>query len=89
MAAQFHFAKYALPLHLFLEGLEGLINIIVANENLHAEIPRFCAAYRAVDEADSERQTTSGAARHLTAKDADNRNGVLCLERFPIRWKII
>src|ERR1700730_11587963 len=35
MAAQFHLAKNALPLHLFLEGL---INVIVANENLHAGI---------------------------------------------------
>src|SRR3984893_12730508 len=38
MAAQFHLAKNALPLHLFLERLEGLINVIVANENLHAGI---------------------------------------------------
>src|SRR5580704_3165225 len=38
MAAQFHLAKNALPLHLFLERLEGLINVIVANENLHAGV---------------------------------------------------
>jgi hypothetical protein len=35
MAAQFHFAENALALHLLLERLEGLIDIVVANENLH------------------------------------------------------
>jgi hypothetical protein len=36
MAAQFHLAKDALPLHLLLQRLESLIDIIVADENLHA-----------------------------------------------------
>jgi hypothetical protein len=27
----------------------------------------------------NERQTTPGAPRHLTAKNADNRKGILCL----------
>src|SRR5208283_5536121 len=36
MAAQLHFAENALTLHLLLERLEGLIDIVVANENLHA-----------------------------------------------------
>ena len=39
MSAQLHFAEYTLTLHLFLQGFEGLINIIVANENLHAVYP--------------------------------------------------
>ena len=36
MTAQLHFAENALALHLLLERLEGLIDIVVANENLHA-----------------------------------------------------
>src|ERR1700722_15875417 len=35
MSAKLHFAKDSLPLHLLLEGLEGLIDIVVANEYLH------------------------------------------------------
>jgi hypothetical protein len=41
MAAQFHFAENTLALHLLLERLEGLIDIVVANENLHACILCF------------------------------------------------
>src|SRR5262249_26329193 len=36
MAAQLHFAEDALSLHLFLERLEGLVDVIVPDENLHA-----------------------------------------------------
>src|SRR6185437_6119442 len=36
MAAKLHLAEDALALHLFLERLEGLIDVVVANENLHA-----------------------------------------------------
>jgi hypothetical protein len=35
MAAQLHLAKDALALHLFLQHLEGLIDIVVTDENLH------------------------------------------------------
>jgi hypothetical protein len=35
VAAQFHFAKDALALHLLFQGFEGLVDVIVANENLH------------------------------------------------------
>jgi hypothetical protein len=35
MAAKLHLAENAFALHLFLQRLEGLINIIVTNENLH------------------------------------------------------
>ena len=34
MAAEFHLAKYALALHLLLQHLEGLVDIVVADENL-------------------------------------------------------
>jgi hypothetical protein len=35
VTAQLHFAEDALALHFLLERLEGLIDIVVANENLH------------------------------------------------------
>src|SRR5438309_5159428 len=35
MAAQLHLAENPLALHLLLQRLEGLIDIVVANENLH------------------------------------------------------
>ena len=34
-AAELHFPKYPFALHFFLQGSERLINIIVANEDLH------------------------------------------------------
>src|SRR5581483_6338049 len=39
MAAKLHLAENALALHLFLERLEGLVDVIVANEHLHAVYP--------------------------------------------------
>ena len=36
MAAEFHLAEDPLALHLLLERLEGLIDVIVSDENLHA-----------------------------------------------------
>jgi hypothetical protein len=36
MTAEFHLAEDALALHLLLERLEGLVDVVVANENLHA-----------------------------------------------------
>ncbi len=36
MAAKLHLAENALALHLLLERLEGLVDVVVANENLHA-----------------------------------------------------
>jgi hypothetical protein len=35
MGAQFHRAKNALALHLLLQHLESLIDIVVTDENLH------------------------------------------------------
>jgi hypothetical protein len=46
MAAKLHLAENALALHLFLERLEGLIDIIVANENLHAYVLGVESSYR-------------------------------------------
>src|SRR6516164_7081935 len=36
VAAELHLAENALALHLLLQRLEGLIDIVVADENLHA-----------------------------------------------------
>jgi len=36
MAAELHLAEDALALHLLLQHLEGLVDIVVADENLHA-----------------------------------------------------
>src|SRR5262249_60691465 len=36
MTAQLHLAEDALALHLFLQRLEGLVDVVVTNENLHA-----------------------------------------------------
>ena len=33
MAAEFHLAEYALALHLLLQHLEGLVDIVVTDEN--------------------------------------------------------
>src|SRR6478609_3173152 len=36
MAAELHLAENTLALHLLLQHLQGLIDIVIANENLHA-----------------------------------------------------
>jgi hypothetical protein len=35
MAPELHFAEYSLALHLLLQCLQGLIDIIIANDDLH------------------------------------------------------
>jgi hypothetical protein len=35
MSTKLHFAENALALHLFLERFEGLVDVVVADENLH------------------------------------------------------
>jgi hypothetical protein len=36
MTAELHLAENALALHLLFQRLEGLVDVIIANENLHA-----------------------------------------------------
>jgi hypothetical protein len=36
MAAQLHFAENALALHLFFQRLEGLVDVVITDKNLHA-----------------------------------------------------
>src|ERR1700704_916744 len=38
MAAELHLAEHALALHLLLQHLEGLVDIVVTDENLHASL---------------------------------------------------
>jgi len=38
MAAKLHLAENALPLHLLFQRPEGLVYIVVTNENLHLAI---------------------------------------------------
>jgi len=38
MAAELHLAEQTFALHLFLQRLEGLVDIVVTDENLHLEL---------------------------------------------------
>jgi hypothetical protein len=66
MTAEFHLAKDALALHFLLQHPEGLIDIVVTDENLHAAF----LFDRAVDRADGQGSDywrtvrTSGCRRH-------------------------
>ena len=52
MAAEFHLAEDALALHLLLQHLESLIDIVVPDENLHAAF----LFDRAIDGSDGQRR---------------------------------
>jgi hypothetical protein len=39
MPTELHLAEDALALHLFLQHLEGLVDIVVTDENLHVAHP--------------------------------------------------
>ena len=57
MAAEFHLAEDALALHLLLKHLEGLVDIVVTDENLHAAF----LFDRAIDGADGQDARATGA----------------------------
>ncbi len=40
MIVELHLAEEPLALHLLLQNLQRLVDIVVANENLHANLPR-------------------------------------------------
>ena len=44
ITAELHFSEYPFALHFFLQGSEGLINIIVANEDLHGGLSPYTSA---------------------------------------------
>ena len=57
MAAELHLPEDALALHLLLQNLEGLVDIVVTDENLHAVF--LCD--RAVDGPDGQGARAPGA----------------------------
>jgi hypothetical protein len=54
VAAEFHLAEHALALHFLLQHLEGLVDIVVTDENLHVSF----LFNRAVDGPGGSRDTT-------------------------------
>ena len=69
MAAELHLAEDALALHLLLQHLEGLVDIVVTDENLHAVSLRL-----RIDEPDGGR-TDGQVARATGAR--------ICRMRVP------
>ena len=59
MAAKFHLAEDALALHLLLQHLEGLIDIVVTDKNLHAAF----LFDRAIDGSDARGARATGARK--------------------------
>lgn len=46
---QLHLAEQALSLELFLQRLQGLINVVIADDNLQSEPPYIVALVTATD----------------------------------------
>ncbi len=78
MAAKLHLAENSLALHLFLERLEGLINIVVANENLHVV---SCVPRPSLD----ERQFASLSGESAKFAPASIREASVCPERRQLK----
>jgi hypothetical protein len=57
VAAEFHLAEDALTLHLLFQHLEGLVDIVVTDENLHAAF----LLDRAIDGSNGQGVPASGA----------------------------
>jgi hypothetical protein len=57
MAAEFHLAEDALTLHLLLQHPEGLVDVVVTDENLHAAF----LFDRAIDGPDGRGARATGA----------------------------
>ena len=47
MSAEFHFPENAFALHLFFECAQGLIDVVVADNNMHVNFP-FLSAGRQI-----------------------------------------
>jgi hypothetical protein len=45
VTAELHLAEDTLALHLLLQRLEGLIDVVIANENLHAASSFNCSVW--------------------------------------------
>jgi hypothetical protein len=75
MAAEFHLAEYALALHLLLQHLEGLVDIVVTDENLHAAF----LSDRAIDGSDGQ-----GARSHWRTEDVYNSGAGATMVRTDV-----
>ena len=69
MAAELHLAEDALPLHLLLKHLEGLFDIVVPDENLHAAF----LFDRAVERTNGQGARATGADMHNPDTDGTRR----------------
>jgi hypothetical protein len=68
MAAELHFAKNALPLHLLLQHLKRLVDIVVADEDLHERLFRMqwlAASWKAGSPKARGKRTVGPRARYL------------------------
>jgi hypothetical protein len=70
MAAELHLAENALALHLLLERLESLIDVIIADENLHAP-----SSFNKPDWNLGRRGATEGRIPHLKGVAVPDRIG--------------
>src|SRR4051812_28165746 len=61
MPPKLHFAENPLPLHLLLERLERLVDIVVTHENLHLAANSFAAAHSGIECANSPTPANSGS----------------------------
>ena len=73
-ATKLHLAEYALALHLFLQGAEGLVDIVVANADLHGlPIAPFRGVACCGGRDKTNRPTETGTSHHLRQR---NRSAV-------------
>ena len=69
MTAQLDLAENALALHLLLQHLKGLVDIVVTDENLHSAF----LFDRAIDGTDGQGARATGADRHSPDADGTRR----------------
>ena len=85
MAAKFHLAEDPLALHLLLQHLEGLIDIVVTDKNLHAAF----LFDRAMMGAMAKNARATGADRHSPDADGTRRkNQRSIFENVPADWHL-
>src|SRR5690606_23478060 len=75
VAAELHLAENALALHLLLERLEGLIDVVIADENLHA------ASSFSVSSLDCERSGILQSER--SANGGPSARARACIRQIP------
>jgi hypothetical protein len=83
MAAEFHLSEDALALHLLLQHLEGLVDIVVTDENLHVAF----LFDRAVDGADGQGSRTIGARYAHSDADGTAARTNVNIRSCARRWR--